>query len=797
MTEMQSKPRLIFFQHQYDPRLPGFLSMHAREHAKCLSHFFEVTVIDQDCDYEEVCERHGAELALFESGVPFASNRKPRITNTKSCPKVPKIGLLNADSFGEGRAGFLSDMDHWGIETFFAIATTAAEYNPDIAKNLFIWPNFVDAELYHDYGQTKNIPVLFTGNSNALYPWRQQIARVVSRHYPSLMCPHPGYSPLSGTFRLMVGEAYARMLSASYFVPACGTVVREVVRKHFEIPGCRACLVTQESPSLKQAGFVDMVNCVFAEKDDVVEKLEFLFQHPERLQEVTDAGHQLIHSQHTAQKRDQILQWFRLQGALMPGTKIVQPNPFAALEIVPETASSIDRLPAEGSLLALLREGDRMLTQGEYSAAETLYLKCVNYYRFMPEPQFRLALCNLYRGNAESALAWITKPIQFTLAEYKASDPDPVEWAYFIVTLLCLGRVQDAEKRASQFPWLHHPELDRVRTIVGCIRNETEDEIAPSVARRNPRRSIHQLPARDFKEWTCELKAMLSACGQTGLAQRITRCKCSEEAVTRQRAQALPDVAERCAAYAPGMERQAAAEFKRRLRYEQLQAALKRPIKSLLYRLENYRDFLPASLARYRKDGVCEAIRDRASAETFRTALVIGAEPDAMSTKALLDASRANGCRASVFGVGVSNHRSEPPTKQGFTSWHQLRPSSPELLANELDRITTEIRETHQIDCFDMLIIDGSQLDSRLDDTAVLLRQLDGAQCAVLEGINCAVNHVTYSTLLDDPRFVLVDFDLSQRNGYALFERRDNLQVCDKLPALAPAVCFDDEAIQG
>src|SRR4029077_7589982 len=118
------------------------------------------------------------------------------------------------------------------IETFFAIATTAAEHNPEIADNLFIWPNSVDTTLYRDYGQSKNIPVLFSGNKTALYPWRQEIVRLVSRTYPSLICPHPGYSHLKATTQFMVGEAYARMLNSSYFVPACGTVVREVVRKH-------------------------------------------------------------------------------------------------------------------------------------------------------------------------------------------------------------------------------------------------------------------------------------------------------------------------------------------------------------------------------------------------------------------------------------------------------------------------------------------------------------------------------------------------------------------------------------
>src|SRR5581483_4731263 len=179
MDTYSAKPKLVFFQFKYDPSLPAFLSLHAREHAKCLSHFFDVTVINQDCDYLEICDRYTPDLVMFESGVPFASCRKPKIKNVRSNTQIPKAALLNADPFGEGRAGFLADIDHCGIETVFSIATTAAQHMPDLAKNLFIWPNFVDAEVYHDYGQEKTVPVLFTGNKNGLYPWRQSISRIV------------------------------------------------------------------------------------------------------------------------------------------------------------------------------------------------------------------------------------------------------------------------------------------------------------------------------------------------------------------------------------------------------------------------------------------------------------------------------------------------------------------------------------------------------------------------------------------------------------------------------------------
>jgi hypothetical protein len=578
INTLHAKPKLVFFQFKYDPKLPAFLSLHAREHAKCLSHFFDVTVINQDCDFQQVCDRHAPDLVVFESGVPFASCRKPKIRNVISSRQIPKIGLLNADPFGEGRAGFLSDMDHWGIETFFSIATTTAQHMPELAKNLFIWPNFVDAEVYHDYGEAKTVRVLFTGNKNGLYPWRQNMIRIVSSQYPSIMCSHPGYGPLRGTQQPVTGEPYARSLNSAFFVPACGTVTREVIRKHFEVPASRSCLVTQRSEALEAAGFRDMVNCVFAEEHDVLDKLGFLFEHPKELRAVTDRGYELVHSRHTASHRDQIFQWFTLQKRLTPGSRIVQPEPFGNLEIADAENASQNYIATivAGSLVSLLERGDDHFSRGMYEAAETFYLTCLSHYRFMPEAQLKIALCQLYKGNAKSALSWATKPIQFTLAEYKAPEPDPAEWAYFIISLLCLGRTREALKRAGQFSWLRHPELDRARGLAEWICFGRMDAL-----REEPmRRSVHRLPRYDFSEWLRRVEMMLNACGQSELVQKMADMA-SEKPTPSLRTTQASDFGKRSLLHRHKFN-DAAREFQRKYFFEQMREAVKRPLRKVV-----------------------------------------------------------------------------------------------------------------------------------------------------------------------------------------------------------------------
>jgi len=765
------KPKLVFFQHKYDVRLPAFLSMHAREHSKCLSHFFDVRVIDEDCDYQKVCEQHEADLAIFESGVPFASCRRPIITNTRACPQVPKAGLLNADAFGEGRSGFLSDMEHWGVDTYFAIATTAPQHIPEIANRLFIWPNSVDVDLYRDYGQTKIIPVLFTGNQNALYPWRQRITRIVSRQYPSLISPHPGYAPIKEATQFMVGEPYARMLNASYFVPACGTITREVVRKHFEVPACRSCLVTQKSAGLEAGGFVDMVNCVFADERDVLEKLAFLFANPGQLRSITDAGYQLVRSRHTSMQRDQILQWFTLQKNLAPNTKIVQPDPFAPLEVV-GAGKPINPRPSEpDSLLGLIRQGDEKLSKGDCRAAENLYLKCLNYYRFMPEPQVKLALCNLRMGNAKAALNWIKKPIQFTLAEYKAADPDPVEWAYFIVTLLCLGRIREAAERSEQFPWLHHSELDRARIAVACLRSSAGSYTTESIAVPASRRSLHQLPDQPFKDWMVQLSEMLRACGKGDLAQKIIQYAPSKTVTHPESVDSSSRLTAHTDTSAHSIERRAAAQFKRQLRYQHALAALKFFVKKSFSRVEvRYGKFLPAFLTRYRKDPVNRAILDRCADQDVRSILILGVGRNEISSRAVLAASQAARGRMSIFGVSVSKRLTKVGTQACSMHLYQLRPTSAEPLNKRIEEIILSIRYTHQIGFFDVLIINASQLRREAVDVNFLYPHLDNAKWVLLEDINNRLTHAAYIRLSEDPRFFLLDRDLNGK-GYAIFER--------------------------
>jgi len=530
----QPKPKLVFFQWDHQPNADSakFLLLHMHHHVKCLSEYFDLTVVNQDCDYIEICDRYEPDLTLFEAGYRTHGSRRIKITNTGANPNVPKLGLHNADAWCDRRAGFLSDMEHWGIDTFFSICASMAEYTPAIADNLFTWPNFIDPEIYHDYGQRKTVPVMLTGQTYGLYPWRQKIYGLIAEQYPCLICPQFSYESRSAS-RMLSGESYARALNASFVAPTCGTMGKEVVRKHFEIPGSMTCLITEKTPALEAAGFIDMENCVFVDHTDVLDRLDYVFDNPEKMQRITEVGYGLVHSRHTLRHRPQIYQWLMLRNSLRPDQKIIQLGPFGdlvAVERLSEQKSA--HVIGNGLDRALLQQGDACLWQRHIEGAKYHYSRCLEYVSYLPEAKFRLALCSLHEGNAEAAMVLLTQLIETTTAEYGAPDPDPVEWAYFLVSLICQGRVEQALDMYEWYPRLAHSELDCTGQALRILQRQTGTTKTLSDRSAAHRKSIHQLPDRSSTEWIRWLADVLVSCDQLELAKLLRHPELEQEAST-------------------------------------------------------------------------------------------------------------------------------------------------------------------------------------------------------------------------------------------------------------------------
>lgn len=513
------KPKLVFFQWDHTPNAAAakFLLLHMQDHVKCLSQTFDVTVVNEDCDFAEVCDRIEPDVALFESGYRTHGSRRIEVRNVSANRNVMKAGLHNGDPWCDRRAGFLSDMEHWGIETFFAICTMTPAYTPEASDRFFAWPNFIDPAIFHDYGIDKTVPVMLAGQSYCLYPWRQKVYPLLAGNYPSLICPQFKYESRAAQ-RMFVGEAYARALNASKVVPTCGTMGKEVVRKHFEIPAAMSCLLTERTPGLEMAGFVDGENCIFVDGEDVLDRLDHLFSHPEELQRMTRAGHDLVHARHTLAHRPQMREWYELSRTLRPGQRIVQPNPFEPLRIADAARTPARPLVVTALDRVELAAGDRALSRGKTITARGHYEKALTYVTYLPEARLRLAICDLLEGKPQAAFDRASDLVRTTTAEYGAVDPDPAEWAVVLVSLVCLGRLADAERLVGWYPALRGGELGYVQAALDRLAGR----LAPAPDERPfSRASVHALPHLGFAEWLDRLALCAAAAGQDAIARGL------------------------------------------------------------------------------------------------------------------------------------------------------------------------------------------------------------------------------------------------------------------------------------
>ena len=54
LTHRRSKPRLLFFRFRYGHDVPAFILGHAAEQVRCLERWFDVTLVQRDCDFQQV-----------------------------------------------------------------------------------------------------------------------------------------------------------------------------------------------------------------------------------------------------------------------------------------------------------------------------------------------------------------------------------------------------------------------------------------------------------------------------------------------------------------------------------------------------------------------------------------------------------------------------------------------------------------------------------------------------------------------------------------------------------------------
>jgi hypothetical protein len=180
--------------------------------------------------------------------------------------------------------------------------------NPYIPSRNIAWlPLDIDPSIYKKYSDIpKKKEALLTGSIGNPYPLRMAIAEQCDNQEWFRSIPRP---PEDGTRSWPVDEDYAKELAGATFGFSCTSKFGYVLKKAYEIPACGTILVQDVIPEMLRLGFKPWVNFLPLEKKSIPQQIERFFKRGD-LKEIAEAGHALIHNNHTAKIRAGQLKYY-------------------------------------------------------------------------------------------------------------------------------------------------------------------------------------------------------------------------------------------------------------------------------------------------------------------------------------------------------------------------------------------------------------------------------------------------------------------------------------------------------
>ncbi len=509
-----------------------FLLRIAGEMVEALNLHCDVTVIDRDFDFDEVCDVVQPDFVLFDV-VKWPMPFRPQITNPRAHPAIPRALVLNVDPHEPLRPLIFETLDDYGIDTIFDRATMCREHMPELAaKTCFSVPQFVDRAIFHDYGLEKSVPIsIFSGHMcPGFYPWRAKVTAEMQHIFPTLIYPHPGYRTQERSPFAVEGEAYARAINRSHFSVADTTRLDYVVRKHIEIPASGSILVAPSSAALADYGFVDLENCILGSGSELHDKIDAVSRDPERQERIRLAGLTLAQSRYTREAWRVIPDWFECHNRLQPGEIIQQAGLFGSFRAVaPAPAlSSIGRgvTIRDNPMTLVLRAGrDAILTGRGIGEADAALADAAAWAGHIAEPFFLQGVIHLLRGDAVTGAIMIgrrAEKLKEIMGDVTYAVLDPVEVAWLMLAAYLLDHEPLGQAMREQASMMEHLALRRMSWLLQ-IPDPTSALSDRQIDHRLPgdRLSTHWLGQENFVDWKALVHRVLLANGKTDLTARL------------------------------------------------------------------------------------------------------------------------------------------------------------------------------------------------------------------------------------------------------------------------------------
>ncbi|MDR3424697.1 MAG: glycosyltransferase [Alphaproteobacteria bacterium] len=558
--------RVLYIRHKRLVKISDLFRLNQDEWVEALSALADVTVMTEDFDLDEVCDRIQPDFILYES--PPIHAAPLNITNPAAHPAIPRIGFLMQDPHCSSRVHFLRLIDELNIQWLFTHMTEAAlRQSPELQARIFSVSLFFDDKVFYDYGLPKTFPVSVFGGFLApeIYAWRAKAARVLPEHFPTFIYTHPGYlQPTPRHAFAVTGEAYARMLNQSAFSLADTTRLDCLVRKHLEIPASGAVLIAPDTPVLKPYGFRDMENCLLGEGDALFDKIAAVADDPEMYEKIRKNGYDLVHSRYSRKHWRGILDFYECLRNLKAGETVQQQGvlgPFKAMEKIPsppswgemgracpvldtgvrgavesptmtppsphppkEEGSDLPAIAAtypDSVISAQLRSWlGRILGNESLDEISDEILKIPDWLFHMMEEWVLLGIIAALKGDMPHATEFFLagQSLRKKLTGYTDYDPEEIAWLSLIAAMTGNAALLDMTRREAA--GMQHLSLRRIAWLGNILASGGDASNPPPEAlhrQPNDRLSIHWTGQLKMREWLGLIERILAANGAANM----------------------------------------------------------------------------------------------------------------------------------------------------------------------------------------------------------------------------------------------------------------------------------------
>ncbi|MDD4617214.1 MAG: glycosyltransferase [Alphaproteobacteria bacterium] len=427
---------------------------------------FKLTVIEDNFDYGEVCDKINPDLVIFDA--PGGTRPVPlEISNRAARPDIPRIAFTNnQDPHDTSRVSLLKLMDDFRINNVFCLAGAAfMRQSPDLMGRIFPAPQYIDPEIFKDYGLEKIVPVSIFGWGAApsFYHWRTSLVHEIYNYFPTLVYTHPSYTSTTEAHRFPIsGAEYAKMINRSRFSLSDTTRLDYLVRKHLEIPACGTVLVTPATPDILYYGFRDLENCIMGSGIELYQKIAHVAASPDLYESIRVKGRDLVRNRFARDRWHWIRDWLDCWRLLKPGEMVQQRGVFGPFEAV----RGGDDIPAvsdaeikDSEFSAAMKAAWRNIIAGEDLQGTGLALNSMlEWVGHIAEPYMLLGVIALLHSEREKARDFFLRPYQIRCAReqnHTFFDPEELAWLAMTGVLMSDARLAGEARALSRgIPYL-------------------------------------------------------------------------------------------------------------------------------------------------------------------------------------------------------------------------------------------------------------------------------------------------------------------------------------------------------